>query len=834
LNDGAGTFSNSGQSLGSSDSHFVDLGDVDGDSDLDAFFANTNNQPNRVWLNNGAGVFVDSGQSLGGSKSYGLDLGDVDGDGDLDAVTTNSGGQANRVWLNDGAGIFSDSGQSLGSSESFGLQLGDIDGDGDLDAFVTNHGHQANKVWLNDGNGVFSDSGQLLGSSSSRNVGLGDIDRDGDLDAFVANTDDQANKIWLNVRNPSSVVEIDTERDITVNGIGYDDLSGISVASGDINDDGSPDLIIGSVHPGSDPNQHAGEVYVLFGPLASSTYELSSDPDIVIAGLTRHYQAGHGVATGDINDDGADDLIIGEPSYAGRAYVFFGPLSDGDYTISDSHLVVNGAGDNHAGYGVGSGDMDNDGIADLIVGSPAAAPGGRADAGEVSILFGPLGPGVLELSSDTDILIRGGSVGDSVGVSVECGDLSGDDITDLILSAPNRDVGGKTEVGQTYVLFGPLEPGAYDVPVDADVTANGVDSDDHSGLDIGTGDVNNDGSDDLIVGAYGADPHGLSRAGETYVVYGPLTTGAIELESEMDITFNGIGTQHLSGHAVSTGDINNDGLEDLIIGAMYAPDYSVRSGQTYVLFGELPVTTIGDITAPIIPIEVNSEITADANFTNPNDQATHTATWDWGDNSQSSGTVIEANGSGSVSGDHVYSAAGVYTITLTVTDSCRNSSQSLFHYVVVYDPSAGFVTGGGWIDSPQGVYTADPSLAGKATFGFVSRYQKGKTTPTGQTEFQFKVADLNFHSDNYDWLIVAGAKAMYKGTGTINGVGNYGFLLSAIDEKLTPSTDVDLFRIKIWDMDNGDAVVYDNQLGDADDAAATTAIGGGSIVIHSR
>jgi hypothetical protein len=154
--------------------------------------------------------------------------------------------------------------------------------------------------------------------------------------------------------------------------------------------------------------------------------------------------------------------------------------------------------------------------------------------------------------------------------------------------------------------------------------------------------------------------------------------------------------------------------------------------------------------------------------------------------------------------------------------------------VAVYDPSAGFVTGGGWIDSPEGAYAPDPSLTGKATFGFVSKYKKGAQTPEGQTEFVFKVADLNFHSTSYDWLVVAGAKAKFKGTGTINSVGNYGFMLSAIDAELTPSTDVDLFRIKIWDKDNGDAIVYDNQMDATDDADPTTAIGGGSIVIHTK
>ena len=83
-------------------------------------------------------------------------------------------------------------------------------------------------------------------------------------------------------------------------------------------------------------------------------------------------------------------------------------------------------------------------------------------------------------------------------------------------------------------------------------------------------------------------------------------------------------------------------------------------------------------------------------------------------------------------------------------------------------------------------------------------------------------------------LIVAGPKAMYKGTGTINGEGNHGFMLSAIDAALTPSTNVDLFRIKIWDKDNGDAVVYDNMMEAAEDADPAAEIGGGSIVIYKK
>jgi hypothetical protein len=82
--------------------------------------------------------------------------------------------------------------------------------------------------------------------------------------------------------------------------------------------------------------------------------------------------------------------------------------------------------------------------------------------------------------------------------------------------------------------------------------------------------------------------------------------------------------------------------------------------------------------------------------------------------------------------------------------------------------------------------------------------------------------------------VVAGHKAQYKGSGTINGQGNYGFLLFAMDEALTPSVDEDRFRIKIWDRDAGDAVVYDNKLNEPEDADAMTGIGGGSIVIHNN
>ncbi|WMW25154.1 PKD domain-containing protein [Methanolobus sediminis] len=237
------------------------------------------------------------------------------------------------------------------------------------------------------------------------------------------------------------------------------------------------------------------------------------------------------------------------------------------------------------------------------------------------------------------------------------------------------------------------------------------------------------------------------------------------------------------------------------------------------------------LSSPIDPIAVNEPITISSDFIDVGTLDTHTVSIDWGD---SSVDAMELSVS-SVSADqptHSYLDAGVYRITVTVIDDDDGSdTKTSEQYVVVYDADAGFVTGGGWIYSPLDAYITDPTLTGKATFGFVSKYKKGAIVPTGNTEFQFQVADLTFKSTSYEWLVIAGSKAKYKGIGTINGEGEYTFMLSAIDADLTPSTDVDLFRMKIW---NETAVIYDNQIEALEDADPTTAIGGGSIVIHQE
>ncbi len=180
-----------------------------------------------------------------------------------------------------------------------------------------------------------------------------------------------------------------------------------------------------------------------------------------------------------------------------------------------------------------------------------------------------------------------------------------------------------------------------------------------------------------------------------------------------------------------------------------------------------------------------------------------------------------------------FNLPGVHTVCVRGTDAAGNAGPVSCAYYAVYDANGGYVTGGGWINSPAGAYTSNAILSGKANFGFVSNYQKGANVPTGQTEFQFNVANFNFHSTSYEWLVIAGAKAQYKGVGTVNGVGNYGFILTAIDGEINGGGGVDKFRIKIWDINNNGTIVYDNQLGASDSDTPTIVLGGGSIVIHN-
>jgi hypothetical protein len=253
-----------------------------------------------------------------------------------------------------------------------------------------------------------------------------------------------------------------------------------------------------------------------------------------------------------------------------------------------------------------------------------------------------------------------------------------------------------------------------------------------------------------------------------------------------------------------------------------------------------PVISVAN--GPAGPQTLGSLTTINANFTDVGTKDAHTCLVTWDDNgATSTGTVTETMGSGSCTAARTFANAGVYSVTVKITDDdtgnvTSNIAQS---YVVIFDPSGGFVTGGGWINSPVGACKlagCNDNTVGKANFGFVSKYKKGSNVPEGQTEFQFQAGNLNFHSSAYDLgsLVVQGYKAQYKGVGDINGQSGYRFILTAYDGKVTGGGGIDRFRMKIVRISDN-VVVYDNRMGDSDDIdSVPMALGGGSINIQKN
>jgi hypothetical protein len=310
-NDGRGNFEDSGQRLADV-ARNVRLGDVDGDGDLDAV---TTAVGIKVWLNNGTGRFTDSGQSFSTNGwSFCMDLGDVDGDGDLDAWFgrgSTSPDHGDRLYINDGKGNFTDSGQHLNAISTGAVALGDLDLDGDLDAYLANGdqrgGNIPDRVWLNDGKGNFTDSGQRLGRSNGRSVELGDVDGDGDVDAAVANGTTlfgiakQPNVIWLN--DGSGILAASQE---------LGNSATTAVALGDIDKDGDVDAIFSNL---GDDN----EVWFNTQPIAGDANRdgVFNSSDLILVFQAGEYEDGitgnSTWAEGDWNGDGnfdSSDLII--------------------------------------------------------------------------------------------------------------------------------------------------------------------------------------------------------------------------------------------------------------------------------------------------------------------------------------------------------------------------------------------------------------------------------------------------------------------------------------------------------------------------------------------
>lgn len=498
------------------------------------------------------------------------------------------------------------------------------------------------------------ESGDASGISVSS---VGDINGDG-IDDFIIgaqgaepNSNPSAGSSFVVFGRDSgfpatlNLSTLDGSNGFRIDGVTADDLSGTSVsAAGDINGDGIDDLIIGAFTASSNGNFYAGSSYVVFGrdvategdfPATLNLSSLDGSSGFRIDGEGAGDYSGRRVsAAGDINGDGIDDLVIGasnaDPnglSNAGAAYVVFGRdvsvAGDFPATLALSSLDgSNGfrldgadAGDQTGTSVNAAGDINGDGIDDLIVGAAGASPGDKFQAGSSFVVFGrdvssvgnfPATLPLSDLDGSTGFRLDG-EAEDRSGISVSAaGDINGDGIDDVIIGAFLASPNGITFSGSSFVVFGREVSSAGDFPAVLALSSldgstgfrmDGAIAEGRFGQTLASaGDINNDGIDDLIVGAFRADAGNISEAGQSYVIYGrngsvtgnfPAVLPVTSLDGTNGFTLDGVAQDDWSGNSVSgAGDINDDGIDDVIIGASRAdPNGITSSGSSYVVFG---------------------------------------------------------------------------------------------------------------------------------------------------------------------------------------------------------------------------------------------------------
>ena len=351
--------------------------------------------------------------------------------------------------------------------------------------------------------------------------------------------------------HPLNLAAIDGDNGFVINGVNESDYLASALSSaGDINGDAIDDFVLAASSAAPNGNDRAGVSYVIFGSNNGFThpYSLSSlngDNGFVINGVNENDRSGRSVsAAGDVNDDGFGDLIIGAPftdlnghADYGSSYVIFG--SDSTFpsplnlsTIDgDNGFIINGLahGDRLGTSVSAAGDINDDGIDDVVIGAPWTKPDGATRTGSAYVVFGSDKeiPHPFDLSSidgSNGVIIIGDSENDDFGESVSAaGDVNGDGINDVIIGA-FRDFSG--QAGSAYAILG--RRGVFPTPLnmstlesESGFEINGVAPYDYTGYSVSqAGDMNSDGFDDVIIGAFGASPNGVSDAGSSFVVFG--------------------------------------------------------------------------------------------------------------------------------------------------------------------------------------------------------------------------------------------------------------------------------------------------------------------------
>jgi Ca2+-binding RTX toxin-like protein len=502
------------------------------------------------------------------------------------------------------------------------------------------------------GVGGFVINGQLAGDQSGISVSsAGDVNGDGYDDVIVSSyiTGNFTGRSYV-VFGKAGTTEVNLS-DIgtatgtggfVINGQSSNDYSGLSVsAAGDINGDGLADVIVGAMTSTPAADAAAGRSYVVFGKTNTTQVNLSDigvatgTGGFVINGQSSSDLSGISVsAAGDINGDGLADVIVGA-SYAdpagidgaGRSYVVFGKagtaainLSDIGATTGTGGFVINGAstGDYSGASVSAAGDVNGDGFADVIVGAYNSPVGTVTQAGRSYVVFGKAGTTEVNLSNIAPasgagtggFVINGQATYDFSGTTVSAaGDVNGDGLADVVVGAHGANSPTGTDAGRSYVVFGKTGTTAINLSDIAPASGagtggfviNGELDNDASGIAVSAaGDVNGDGLGDMIIGASYADPAGLSLAGRSYVVYGQTGTTAINLTAVASgiggFIINGQYATDRSGHAVSAaGDVNGDGMADLIVGAYYSsPAAGSTAGRSFVIFGGQQFATTVD------------------------------------------------------------------------------------------------------------------------------------------------------------------------------------------------------------------------------------------------
>ncbi len=414
-----------------------------------------------------------------------------------------------------------------------------------------------------------------------------------------------------------------------------DRLGSIARPAGDLDGDGFGDLVVGVERADPDGRTDAGRVYVVFGRAAGFPARL--DPATLdgthgfrIDGEQAFDRLGRSVAgVGDLDGDGVDDLAIGAPgadpngSRSGRVYVIFGRpsfpalLNTGSLAPGEGLVVHGVAGGDEAGGAVaGAGDVNGDGVEDLVIGASEADVGANQAAGRSYVVFGAAEPAspieLASLDGSTGFRIDGEAFEDRTGIAVAgAGDVNGDGFDDVAIGTFGADGGAGFFSGRAYVVFGAAggldaSLGLADLDGSNGFRVNGAAADDLLGLSIaGAGDVDGDGLDDLVIGAPRADVDDRNEAGGAYLLLGraapfPAAVEVVDLDGSNGFVLLGAERSDFTGISVDgVGDANGDGVADLLIGALLATvDGRDNAGRSYVVHGRITGTPLLDIDAP--------------------------------------------------------------------------------------------------------------------------------------------------------------------------------------------------------------------------------------------